>query len=133
MATEANTSTKSVTQQLQEISDEIADTPRPDKDDPVETHREYKKTMNELSKKAAALRRKQIDEDSSLDDKEKEVLKLYDKGVQIFAIAQKVYEFANRDTVGRVSLIIRKAHADDWSEVEDVESTKGYTGIGVSN
>jgi len=126
-------SEKPVGKQLQDIRDKIASTPRPDKDAPVEDHREFKKTMNDLSRQAAALRKKEIASDNNLSEKEKTILALYDKGVQVFAIAKQVYDFANSDTVGQVMLVIRKAHADDFNEVEDVNSTKGYTGIGVAN
>lgn len=130
--TDTPASTKSVDKQLEDIRDQIAEMSRPDKDAPREEHREYKKAMNGFSVKAAALRKKQIAEDDSLDDKEKAILALYDKGVQVFAIAKQVYDFANSDTVGQCMLVIRKAHADDFNEIEDVASTKGYSGIGVS-
>lgn len=120
-----------VGKQLDDIKDQMVDNPRPDKDEPVEVHREYKKLMNGLSKKALALRKQQIDEDPNLSDDEKDVLRLYDKGVQIFGIAAQVYKFANQQTVGLVVNIVRKAHADDFDEVEDVNSTRGYTGIGA--
>jgi phage terminase small subunit len=63
------------------------------------------------------------------DDDEKKILKLYNEGVQNYAIAKKVFKFVNQDTVGKVVLTIRKAHADDYDEVEDVNSTRGYTGV----
>lgn len=120
-----------VGKQLDDLKEQMVENPRPDKDEPVEVHREYKKLMNGLSKKALALRKQQIDEDPNLSDDEKDVLRLYDKGVQIFGIAAQVYKFANQQTVGLVVNIIRKAHADDFDEVEDVNSTRGYTGIGA--
>lgn len=127
----SNNSKASVADQLDAIRDQMAENPRPEKDDPVEVHREYKKLMNGLSKQAMALRKQQIDEDKSLSDDEKEVLRLYEKGVQIYGIAAQIYRFANQQTVGLVVNIIRKAHANDLAEVEDVNSTKGYTGIGA--
>lgn len=122
---------QSVAKQLANIQDQMAENPRPDKDEPVEVHREYKKLMNGLSKQALALRKQQIDDDPKLSDDEKDVLRLYEKGVQIYSIAAQIYKFANQQTVGLVVNIIRKAHADDFDEVEDVNSTKGYTGIGA--
>lgn len=131
-ASNTNTSNKSVDNQLKDIQAQIAEIPRPDKDAPIEDQRAYRKSMNEFSAQAAKLRAQQIAADDSLDAKEKKVLTLYNQGMQIFAIAQKVYDFANRDTVGKVTLVIRKAHASDFNEIEDIESTKGYTGIGVN-
>lgn len=81
--------------------------------------------------KVAENRAKEIDGHSDLEDDEKEVLKLYDKGVHMFQIAKQVYKFANSDTVGRVMLIVRKEHANDDLQVADVNATKGYTGVGV--
>ncbi len=81
-------------------------------------------------KRTAENRAKEIDA-MDLTDDEKEVLKLYDKGVHVFQIAKTVFKFANKDTVGQVMLTIRKEHADDYQQVEDINSTKGYTGIGV--
>ncbi len=130
-AGDTSNSNKSVAKQIADIQDQMAENPRPDKDEPVEVHREYKKLMNSLSKQALALRKQQIDEDKSLSDDEKDVLRLYEKGVQVYSIAAKVYKFANQQTVGLVMVIIRKAHANDINEVEDVNSTKGYTGIGA--
>lgn len=71
-----------------------------------------------------------IDANKKLTAEEKQILKLYDQGMQTYAIAKEVYKFVNNDTVGAVILAIRKEHADDFSEVENVNSTKGYSGIG---
>lgn len=127
----SNAKPASVTKQIAEIQDQMADNPRPDKDEPVEIQREWKTLINGLSKKAAALRKQQIANDPNLSDEEKDVLKLYDKGVHIYGIAVQVYKFANYQTVGLVTNIIRKAHADDFADEETVNSTKGYTGIGA--
>jgi hypothetical protein len=125
----ADKDTTSADKELDDIRNQIADTPKPADSASAEEKAAYRKTMEDLSKKAVDLRKKQIAGDSSLDDKEKKILSLYDQGVQIYAIAQQVYEFVNQDTVGRVTLTIRKAHADDWNQVEDINSTKGYTGV----
>ncbi len=79
--------------------------------------------------KPADDRSKAIDSNKNYNDKEKQILKLYNEGVQTYAIAKQVYDFVNQDTVGSVVLTIRKEHADDYNEVEDVNSTKGYTGV----
>ncbi len=79
--------------------------------------------------KAADDRSKAIDANKNYNDKEKQILKLYNEGVQTYAIAKQVYDFVNQDTVGSVVLTIRKEHADDFNEVEDINSTKGYTGV----
>lgn len=80
-------------------------------------------------KKAAENRRKEID-DLDIPEDEKQVLKAYDRGDHIYKIAQDVYKFANGDTVGKVLMIIRKEHANDEMEIENVKATRGYTGIG---
>lgn len=101
------------------------------KDMPVEEQRRWRKQADLLSKRAVELRSQELDA-LKLNDKEKQILKLYDQGMQVYAIALKVFDFANSDTVGKVMLTIRKEHADDFEELEDVASTKGYTGVGVS-
>jgi DNA-binding NarL/FixJ family response regulator len=125
----AQTST-STDKEFDDLRSQIEDTPKPGEDSSAEDRKEYRKAMNEFSKKAGELRKKQLSEDSSLTDKEKEILKLYNQGVQNYEIAKRVYEFVNQDTVGKVILTIRKAHSTDWNQVEDVNSTKGYTGVG---
>jgi DNA-binding NarL/FixJ family response regulator len=81
-------------------------------------------------KKLTDDRYKEIDGKKDLDDDEKQILKLYNDGVQNYEIAKKVYKFVNQDTVGKVILTIRKEHADDFNKVEDINATKGYTGVG---
>jgi hypothetical protein len=123
----------SVTKQLKDITAEIEDTPRPDRDAPIEDQRQFRQRMNELSKKAALLRRKQIAEDPKLSDDEKKVLAMYDQGKHLYEIAKTIYKFANRDTVGEVLAIVQKAHKPDYDkDVDTIKSTRGYTGIGVS-
>lgn len=63
------------------------------------------------------------------DADERKILTLYERGVQNYEIARRVFKFVNQDTVGQVILIIRKHYADDYNKVEDVESTKGYSGV----
>lgn len=125
----ADTNTTSPDKELDDIRNQIADTDRPTDTSSTEEKVAFRKKMDELSKKAADLRKKQIEGDGSLDAKEKQILKLYDQGMQNYEIAKNVYEFVNQDTVGKVILTIRKAHADDWNQVEDINSTKGYTGV----
>lgn len=98
---------------------------------PSTTQAQHTPDKAKENKQIAANRAKEIDARDDLSDDEKAVLKLYDQGMQNFAIALKVFKFVNQDTVGKVVLIIRKEHADDWDEVENVNSTKGYTGVGV--
>lgn len=83
------------------------------------------------NKQIAANRAKEIDAMDSYDEDEKTILKLYDQGVHAYEIARRVFKFANGDSVGKVMLTIRKEHADDYEELESVNSTKGYTGVGV--
>jgi hypothetical protein len=129
----ADTPAASATKQLKDISAQIEDNPRPDKDAPIEDQREYRKLMNELSKKAATLRKQQIAEDPKLSDDEKKVLAMYDQGKHLYEIAKTIYKFANRDTVGEVLAIVQKAHKPDYDkDVDTIKSTRGYTGIGVS-
>jgi hypothetical protein len=68
------------------------------------------------------------DTNTNKSDQEK-ILELHNKGVQMYQIAKEVFKFVNQDTVGEVILTIRKHHAEDFQEVEDVNSTKGYSGI----
>lgn len=103
----------------------MADTSEPKPKTPADLQAE----KEAHDKQAIANREKEIDGDKNLDDDEKKILKLYDKGVQNYAIAKEVFKFVNQDTVGRVILTIRKAHSDDWNEVEDINSTKGYSGV----
>lgn len=105
----------------------LEDLPKITDETPVEERREIRSKANALSKRAGELRKAEIDKISNAE--EKEILKLYNEGVQNFEIAKKVYKFVNQDTVGQVVLTIRKAHADDWNQVEDINSTKGYTGV----
>lgn len=86
-----------------------------------------RRQLTELSKQAGQLRKKQLGDISDKD--ERQVVELYEKGMQTYAIAKKVYKFVNQDTVGQVILIIRKHYANDYNEVEDVDSTKGYSGV----
>jgi regulator of replication initiation timing len=123
----------SVSQQLQDIRDKIAEIPRPEKEASLDERREYKKTMADLSKQAEKLRKQEIQQDSTLDDKEKKILELYEKGVHVYGIALQVFDFANTDTVGKVVLTLRKAYTTDFQAIETVESTKGYTGVGVAH
>jgi ATP/maltotriose-dependent transcriptional regulator MalT len=121
----------SAADRLEQIKDEVAELIRPDKDAPAEEHREWRRINNDLSKEAESLRLKAIDEDKNLSDREKEIVKLYEQGVHNFEIARRVFEFVTDETVGRVVVAIRKvyANADDLNDIEDVESTKGYTGV----
>ena len=80
------------------------------------------------SKALLEKRLKDID-GKKITDEEKEILRLHDKGLSQFEIAQKVYKFVNNDTVGSVVLAIRREHAEDYSEIENINSTKGYTGV----
>jgi DNA-binding NarL/FixJ family response regulator len=114
--------------QIQEQTENHAQTLR-DPGATAEEKSEARRQLNDLSKQAGELRRSQIENDKNLDDDEKRILKLYESGMQNYAIAKEVYKFVNQDTVGKVILTIRKAYADDWNEVEDVNSTKGYTGV----
>lgn len=90
---------------------------------------ENRENDKERDERIAKERRSEIDARTDLTEKEKEILKLHDQGVQLFEIAKRVYEFVSHDTVGTVILTIRKEHADDFSEVEDINSTKGYSGL----
>lgn len=63
------------------------------------------------------------------DADEKKILILYNKGVQNYQIAKEVYKFVNADTVGTVIGVIRKYHAEDYDQVEDLNSYKGYSGV----
>lgn len=67
--------------------------------------------------------------DKIKDEDEKKIVDLHNQGVQTYEIAKQVYKFVNNDTVGQVILTVRKHFADDYSDVEDVNSTKGYSGI----
>lgn len=94
---------------------------------------EAKKTPEEIasndeaSRKGGEKRKAELEKVSDAD--EKKILILHDQGVQTYAIAKEVYKFVNNDTVGQVILTIRKHHADDYDEVENVNSTKGYSGV----
>lgn len=94
-----------------------------------DSQKQDEETDEERSKRIADARKKEISDRRDLSAEQKKVLQLYEEGVQTFAIAQKVYKFANQQTVSEVVLTIRREHADDYSEVEDVNSTKGYTGF----
>lgn len=123
-------STTSTPTTLDEVREQLDELPKIDDDTPIEERREIRKKANELSAIAGKLRKKEIDDDDRFDDDEKQILKLYNEGVQNYAIAKRVFKFVNHDTVGQVVLTIRKAHANDYDAVEDVNSTKGYTGVG---
>jgi DNA-binding NarL/FixJ family response regulator len=99
-------------------------------DQPKSNEQIEQDARDEESKKAAEARKSEI---AKINDKEeRQIVELYEQGVQTYAIAKKVYKFVNQDTVGTVTLVIRKHYADDFNEVEDINSTKGYTGIGTS-
>lgn len=77
--------------------------------------------------KADAKRKEEISKIKNED--ERKIVELYEQGVQNYEIAKRVFKFVNNDTVGTVVLAIRKNYADDYSEVEDLNSVKGYSGV----
>lgn len=95
--------------------------------------------MEDTQKSEAELRKEKDDQivkdrykvinDMKISDDEKEILRLYDQGVQNFEIAKRVFKFVNADTVGTVINTVRKVHAEDYQEVETINSYKGYTGV----
>lgn len=96
----------------------------------ADTHEKTEKELrDEESKKAGEKYLADLEKRSDINKEEKEILKLYNEGVQNFEIAKRVYKFVNADTVGQVVLTIRKQHADDFNELEDVNSTRGYSGV----
>lgn len=121
----AKLSTEEIAQQGEDLSAIVRD-----ENSTTAERAEARKQLNELSQQAVANRKKAISEIK--DEDERKIIQLYEQGVQTYAIAKKVYKFVNQDTVGTVALAIRKHYSDDFNEVEDVNSTKGYTGIGTS-
>lgn len=93
----------------------------------VSERSEARKELNSLSKQAGEARANKVKDIKDAD--ERKIVELYEKGVQNYEIAKTVYKFVNNDTVGQVILTIRKHYADDYNEVEDVNSTKGYSGV----
>lgn len=87
------------------------------------------KTNRELDAEIIKQRHAAIESDKTLSDDDKKILIAYDKGTQTFQIAKDVFKFVNNDTVGTVVGVIRKAHADDYSETEKLNDYKGYTGV----
>jgi ATP/maltotriose-dependent transcriptional regulator MalT len=89
-----------------------------------------RKRLSEISAQAAKDYVADLKKRDDLDAKEKKILELYNKGVQNFEIARQVFDgMVNSDTVGRVVLTIRKQHAEDFDEIEDIDSTRGYVGV----
>lgn len=95
----------------------------------IDARKSPEQLENERLEAIHTKRMAEIDGKKKLSDDEKEVLKQYDAGVQIFQIAKNVYKFVNNDTVGSVILTIRREHAEDFNEVEDINSTRGYSGV----
>ncbi|RYF61369.1 MAG: hypothetical protein EOO27_02350 [Comamonadaceae bacterium] len=95
----------------------------------ADAQRKDEESDAERSDRIAKERAKSIKDNKDLDADAKKILQLHDEGVQLFEIAKRVYKFVNNQTVGQVLLTIRKEHADDWNEIEDINSTKGYTGF----
>ena len=94
---------------------------------PDDLTRDQRNRLSTLAAKDYADKLKKRDD---LDPKDRKILTLYDQGVQNFEIARQVFDgMVNADTVGRVVLAIRREHAEDFDEVEDIESTRGYTGV----
>lgn len=94
------------------------------------TDDQREKTPDELSKEAAEGYTAKLKKRDDLDDKEKKILELYNQGVQNFEIARQVFDgMVNSDTVGKVVLTVRKEHAEDFNEIEDINSTRGYSGV----
>src|SRR4051812_40054504 len=93
------------------------------------------KTQDEIAAEQADKQAKEAQDkfqkklDGIKDEDERKIVKLHNEGVQTYEIAKQVYKFVNNDTVGQVILVVRKHYADDFSDVEDVNSTKGYSGI----
>lgn len=109
------------------VKQQIEELPKITDDTPVEERRQIRAQANALSKRAGELRKKEL---ANIEDEdEKQILTLYNQGVQNYEIAKRVFKFVNQDTVGQVVLTIRKHHANDFDQVEDINSTKGYTGV----
>lgn len=111
---------------ITESPEDLAATVRDDSR-PLEERTAARTKLNELSKQAGENRKEEISKIK--DEDERKVVELYNQGVQNFAIAKQVYKFANGDTVAQVVNIIRKHHADDFDQTEELKQYRGYIGI----